>query len=142
MMRIVVLLLALAPGLAIAQQPGQADPSEMMKRFQDPAAMEQMAAQAEAAQKCMAGIDQSELDALQKRAESASREIDRLCAAGKRDEALAKGLALSREMRSNATIKKMRECTKGMSEMMKGMMPTQLPGMSDAPDPTDRDICS
>jgi len=142
MKRLMILLLVCGPGLVFAQQPRNADQAEMMRRFQDPAAMQKMAEQAEAAQKCMEGIDQKELDALQKRAEAASKEIERLCAAGKKDEALTRGLALSREMRSNATIKKLRECTKDMSEMMKGMMPTQMPGMNDEPDPTDRDICS
>lgn len=133
-------LLVWAPSLAFAQQPGNFDP-EMMRRMQDPAAMQEMAAQAKAAQKCMESIDRTKVDALQKRAEAASKEIDGLCAAGKKKEALARGLTLSREMRSDATVKKLRDCTAGMSEMMQGMIPSGLPGMNDEPDPTDSDIC-
>ena len=139
---VTLLLLLLGPGLATAQRPGQVDPTELMKRLQDPAAMQRMAAQAEAAQKCMEGIDQAQLEALQKRAEAAAREIKRLCTEGKKAEALARGVSLSREMRSNAILRKMRECTRGISEMMKGMMPIRIPGMDDESDPTDRDICS
>jgi len=130
------------PGLAFAQQPGRMSPEEMMKYYQDPAAMERMAREAEAAQKCMEGVDQKKLEALQRRAEAASREVDRLCKAGKKDEALAKALALGQEMRDDATMKKMRECAKGMTEMMKSMPWAQMPGMTDEPDPSDDDICS
>ena len=90
----------------------------------------------------MEGIDQKQLDALQKKAEAASDEIDRLCAAGKKTEALAKGIELAREMQSNKTVKKLRECTKDMSEMMKGMMPKMAPEMHDDSEPTESDICS
>ena len=135
------LILFLAPGLALAQHPGGMNHEEMMRRFSDPAAMQKMAAQAEAAQKCMKDIDQKKIDALQKRAEAAGREIERLCEAGKRDEALSKGLDLYREMSADPTVTKLRECTKDMAETMRQMMPN-LPGANDEPEPTERDICS
>lgn len=136
------LCLVALPGLAIAQQPGQMDPAEMMRHFQDPAAMQRMAQEAQAAQRCMKEIDQKKVDALQKRAEAASREIDQLCKAGKKDEAKARALALSQEFRSDATLKKLQECTKGMAEMIKGMPWAQLPGMQDDPDPSKDEVCS
>jgi len=142
MNRLVIVLLVCGPGLAMAQQPGNVDPSELMKRFQDPAAMQRMAEQAQAAQKCMEEVDQGQLDALKKRAEAASAEIERLCEAGKKDEALAKGLALSRELRSDAALVKMRECAQDMSETVRGMMPTPVPGVDGDSDPTETDICS
>lgn len=129
------------PGHGLAQQPPGIDP-EMMKRLQNPEAMQRMAAEAEAAQRCMAGIEQEKLNALKKRGEAASREIDQLCAAGKKDEALARAVALGKEMRSDPTIKKLRECTKGMSAMMQGTPWGQMPGVQDQPDPSDEDICS
>ena len=142
MQRFLFVLTLVVPFAAQAQMPEGMDHAEMMRRFQDPAAMQKMAEQAEAAERCMAGIQQSEIDALERKAQAASREIERLCAAGKRDEALAKGLALSREMQSNATIKKIRECTKDMSETMRQMMPmSTMPGVGDD-EPTDDDICS
>ena len=138
----------LLPVLASAQAPPGFDPAKMMEQFNDPAVMkkmEAMAAEAEKAQQCMEGIDQSQLEALQKRAEDASKEIEALCAAGKKDEALRKGLSLSRELNGNATVKKMRECSKGMTEAMKGMpwaQMGQLRGLEDTSEPTRDDICS
>ena len=133
--------LVIAPALALAQQPGGFNHQEMMRRFSDPAAMQKMADQAEAAQKCMKDIDQKRLDALQKRAETAGREIERLCEAGKRAEALSKGLDLYREMSADPTVVQLRKCTKDMEETMREMMPS-LPGANDEPEPTERDICS
>ena len=141
------LLLAL-PLLATAQQAPSFDPSqmqEMMKHFQDPAAMQKMQQQAEAARQCMEGIDQAKLEALQKRAEAAGKEIDKLCKAGQKSEALDRGLALSRELRSDATLIKLQECSKNMTDMMKDMPWAQMGGqqaIEASKDPTPTDICS
>lgn len=137
--------LVLAPclllaSLASARQAGSLE--EMMRRFQDPSAMRKMAAQAEAARQCMEGIDQSELERIRKRAEATGREVDRLCAADKKDEALAKAVAFGQEMRQNATIQKARECTKDMADMVQTMGLGQIPGVKDEPEPTQEDICS
>lgn len=144
--RIVVLALAALalalPSIALAQQRGPIDPAEMMRRFQNPAAMQKLAEQAEAAERCVAKIDKKKLDALEKRATAASREIESLCAAGKKDEALAKGLALGREMQTDPTIQKLRKCTEGLGEMLQGMPFAEMPGMRDEPEPTEQDICS
>jgi len=136
------LLLLVSPVLVAAQQPPGMDPAEMMRRFQDPAAMQRMAAEAEATQQCIAGIDQAKIEALQARGEAAAKEIETLCAAGKKKEALSRALEMSSEMRADPTVQKLRECTKGMTEMMRSMPWAQLPGVADEPDPTDRDICS
>jgi len=147
MKRLILFLLAVS-ATASAQQPQGIDPSqmqEMMKRFQDPAAMQKMQQQAEAARQCMEGIDQAQLDALRARAEAASHEIEKLCAAGKRTEALTKGLELSKDLQADTTVKKMRECSKGMSEMMQDMPWAQvsgLEGLETEKVPTDDDICS
>lgn len=144
-MKWLILSFLLIPTLSLAQQPQAYDPTRMMERFKDPAAMQKMAEEAEAARKCMEGIDQAELDAIQKKAEAASAEIDRLCAAGKKDEALAKGITLSRELRANATVKKLSECSRGMSEMMGDMPWAQMNrtrGLDEEAEPTDDDICS
>ena len=136
------------PLLATAQQAPSFDPSqmqEMMKRFQDPAAMQKLQEQAEAARQCMEDIDQAKLDALRVKAEAAGAEIDRLCKAGKKDAALKKGLALSRELQSDATVKKLRECSKDMTDMMKDMPWGQMGGtktLEASKEPTSNDICS
>lgn len=132
--------LLLAPSLVSAQAP--AGMEEMMRRFQDPAAMQRMAQQAQAAQQCMEKIDRAKLDALQRRAEKASQEIDGLCKAGKRDEALRKGLSLYEEMRKDATITQLRACTKDMAAMLEGMPWGDMPGVKDEGNPTRDDICS
>ncbi len=139
---------AAAPFHALAQQPPGFDPTKMMERLQDPAAMEamqKMAAQAQAAGECMKEIDEGKLEALRKRAEETSKEIERLCAAGKKDEALAKGLAMSRELSADATVKKMRECSKELTDSMGEMPWAQMTGIEDLQneeEPTRGDICS
>ncbi|MEZ4331810.1 MAG: hypothetical protein R3F35_08640 [Myxococcota bacterium] len=138
----VVLALMATPVVASAQQPGSADQAEMMRRLQDPAAMQRMAAEAQAAQTCMKEIDRAKLDALEQRGRTASQEIERLCEAGKRDEALARALAVAREMRADPTVQKLRECTKGMAEMARNLPIARIPGVRDEPEPTERDICS
>lgn len=136
------------PLLATAQQPPSFDPSqmqEMMKRFQDPAAMQKMQEQAEAARQCMEDIDQAKLDALRVKAEAAGQEIERLCKAGKKDAALKKGLALSRELQSDATVKKLRECSEEMTEMMQDMPWAKMgdtKALEASKQPTSNDICS
>ena len=138
-----LLLLIALPSLAFAQQPGQMDPNEMMRMMQqDPEAMERMMREAEAAAKCMEGIDEKQLKALERRGKKMTKEIEQLCEAGKKDEALKKALAFGREMRDDATIKQLRKCSEGMTEMMQGMPWAQMPGVKDEPDPTNDDICS
>ncbi|MCR9095159.1 MAG: hypothetical protein NXI30_13145 [bacterium] len=136
------------PTLAFAQMPEGMppgmDPNAMMRQFQDPAAMERMQREAEAAQACFAKISEAELKALEKKGKQAGDEIDALCAAGKKKEALAKAIELSREMQNDPTIKQLRECSKGMTEtqkMMRNMPWAQVPGVDDE-EPTDDDICS
>ena len=144
---ILVLSILVAP-TAVAQMPPGFDPNEMMRQMQNPEAMkkmEAMAAEAEKAQRCMADIDRNQLEALKKRAESASKEIESLCAAGKKAEALRKGLSLSRELNDNPTVQKMRACSKGMTEAMKDMpwaQMNQMRGLEDTKEPTEGDICS
>jgi hypothetical protein len=45
-------------------------------------------------------------------------------------------------MRSDGTVKQVRECTKDMGEMMKGMPMSTVPGVTDDSEPTASDICS
>lgn len=137
---ILLLVLLVVPAAVRAQQPGF-DHAEMMRRLQDPAAMQRMAREAEAAQKCMKEIDQKKLDALQRRAEAASKEIDALCRADRKKEALERATEMATAMRKDATVKKLRECAKGMSDMMGGLPWTQIPGVEDDDEPTAGDIC-
>ena len=147
-MKRLILIFAMIPALSSAQLPQDFDPAQMqkmMKRFQDPAAMQKMQQQAEEARQCMEGIDRTQLEALQVRAEAAGKEIDTLCKAGKKAEALTKGLELSRDLNADATVTKIRECSKSMTEMMQDMPWAQMKGLEDLETektPTRDDICS
>ncbi len=147
-MKRLIFLLVMIPALSSAQQQPGFDPAqmqEMMKRFQDPAAVQKMQQQAEAAKQCMEGIDQSQLDALRVRAEAAGKEIETLCEAGKKAEALEKGIQLSRTLNSDATVQKIRECSERMGDLLKDMpWAQQMAGMEDLNEertPTQDDIC-
>lgn len=144
----VLLSIALAPVLAFAQMPQGMPPGmdaeALMRQFNDPAAMQRMQREAEAAQACFSKISEAELKALEKKGKQAGEEIEALCAAGKKSQALAKALALSREMRNDPTVKQIRKCSEGMTEMQRMMqnMPwAQVPGVDDE-EPSDDDICS
>ena len=149
MLRSIVLVFALlAPASALAQMPQGMppgmDPNALMRQFQDPAAMERMQREAEAAQACFSKISEAEMKALERKGKQASDEIDALCKAGKKKEALAKAMALSLEMRNDPTVKQIRKCSEGMTEtqrMMSNMPWNQVPGVDDD-EPTDDDICS
>ena len=144
-MRLAPLLLVILffmPQATLSQAPPGMDSAEMMRLMQDPAAMQRMMEEADKASKCMEGIEKSKIDALQRRGEEVSREIERLCAAGKRDEAMAYAMKVGKEMNSDPTVKKMRACTKDMSQMLEGMPVMQLPGMTEQDDARDEDICS
>jgi hypothetical protein len=143
-----LLLSVFLPGLAASQQPPAMDPAkmqEMMKHMQDPAVMQRMEQQAEASRVCMKDVDPARLDALEKRGQAVGEEIEALCAAGKKDEALARGLAFHRELQGDPTIAKLRECSKGMTEAMKGMpglAPGDRAGLQREKAPDRDDICS
>ncbi len=146
--QLVLVSVVLTPALALAQMPQGMPPGmdaeALMRQFSDPAAMERMQREAEAAQACFSKISEAELKALEKKGKQAGDEIEALCAAGKKKQALAKAMALSREMQNDPTVKQIRECSKQMSEtqrMMQNMPWAQVPGVDDD-EPTDDDICS
>ena len=136
------------PSTALAQQMPEFDPAkmeEMIKQFQNPEAMKKLQEQAEAAGRCMENIDENQLNALQARAEAASEEIQKLCDAGQRDQALRKGLKLSQELQNNAAVKKVSECSRQLGDTMKNLPWAETLGLgkldSDSPAPTLDDIC-
>lgn len=108
-MRKLLLLLALAPSLVMAQ-----NTAEM------PQDMQKMMEQAMKAQACMQDIDTSEFDRIEQEGKAKEAEIKALCAEGKRDQAQDTALAYSRELMQRPTMQKVREC----SEHLRGMLPT------------------
>ena len=149
MLRMIVLAaVVMAPAVALGQMPqgmpAGMDAEALMRQFNDPAAMERMQREAEAAQACFSKISEAELKALEKKGKQAGEEIEALCAAGRKSEALAKAMKLSREMQNDPTVKQIRECSKNMTEtqqMMQNMPWAQVPGVDDEA-PSDDDVCS
>ena len=97
------------PTLLLAQNYGGMKQGDMQKMMQ---VMQEV-------QQCMAKIDQSKLNELQARSEQAAKEIDSLCAQGKRDKAQKRAMAFGREIVSDPTMKQMRKC----GEMAQGALP-------------------
>ncbi|MBL6986950.1 MAG: hypothetical protein ISR72_07930 [Methylobacter sp.] len=80
--------------------------------------MQQMMQQAQAMQACMQNVDQSEMQAFETRAKQMEAETQALCSDGKRDEAMQKAMAFSKEVSSNKAMQKMKKCGEGMKNMM------------------------
>jgi ABC-type phosphate transport system auxiliary subunit len=84
----------------------------------DEAAMQKMMQQAQGMQTCMENIDQAEMEAFQNSAEKMDADVKALCAAGKRDAAMARAMSFGREAASNKAMQQMRKCGEGMQNMM------------------------
>jgi type II secretory pathway component PulJ len=83
--------------------------------------MQAMMGQMQEVQKCLQQVDQARMEALGERAQKMDAEIKKLCAEGKRDEAMETALTFGREMSSDPDMKLMRKCTEGMEGMMPQM---------------------
>ena len=103
-----IILLLLVPAVSYAQSYQNMSPEEMQQMMME-------------MQSCMANIDQAEMKALEQRANQFEAELNKLCAAGKHDEARATAISFGQEMVNDPTIQDLRKCTK----MMSGMMPVQ-----------------
>ncbi|MCK9608130.1 MAG: hypothetical protein M0R33_16930 [Methylomonas sp.] len=82
------------------------------------AQMQQMMQQAKSMQNCMANIDQAEMEAFKQKAEALDSEVKALCAAGKRDAAMARALAFGKEAAQSNIMQDMKKCGEGMKNMM------------------------
>ena len=114
-----IALLLILPALASAQNFQNMSEADMQNMMQ----------QAQKMRACMAGIDQSDLEKFEQRANQMQARVDTLCASGKRDEAQEEGIAFAREVSSNESMKKMQTCGK----MMEGIMPGMPTMLQDAP---------
>ena len=88
-----------------------------------------MMQQMQAAQECMQNVDQEKLAEVQKRSEQMGKELEALCAAGKRDEAQARAISFGMEFAKDPAIQAMQKC----GDMMQGAMP-QMPYMEEFKD--------
>lgn len=89
----------------------------------DEAQMEKMMQQAQAAQSCFEGIDESYFKKLEKEGLQMQKDIEALCKAGKSKEATQKGMQYSLKMYKDPQFKQIQKCAK----MMEGMMPVTSP---------------
>lgn len=116
MRTLLVLFFLLFPITVLAADPPTMNQGNMQNMMQS---MQQM-------QKCMEQVDQAQLQEIQVSSEKVSKEVEALCAAGKRDEAQRKAITFAREIVKNPAMKQMRKC----GEMMQGTMP-MLEGIDD-----------
>ncbi len=107
-------VLMLLGGIAHAANPyagmGPADQQRMMM------AVQKMKA-------CMEGIPQQEMDELKRRGEAMHADLKRLCAAGRRRQALSKAMRYVREINALPALVKMQKCTAEFRKVMPGGMP-------------------
>ena len=66
--------------------------------------------QAQGVEACMNQLDAAATRALRARSEQVTNEIERLCRAGKRDEAQARAVAFGREMADSPAMGNLQEC--------------------------------
>jgi len=84
----------------------------------DPQQMQGMMQKAQEMQACMKNIDQAEIKALEQQGKQMQAEVKKLCAAGKRDQAMDKAMAYGKEMAKSSAIQEMKKCGEKMQEMM------------------------
>lgn len=91
------------------------------------AQMQQLMQQAQTMQNCMANIDQTEMKAFQQKAEAMDAEVKALCAAGKRDAAMARAMAFGKETAQSTIMQDMKKCGEGMKNMLPNLPKTARP---------------
>ena len=130
MKRLAITLLCLIPMSSFAQfnmSMNEADMQNMMQQMQK-------------AQTCMEKINQSELDALEKRANKFEAEMKSLCAAGKRDAAQEKAMVYMKEIVNSSAVQQARKCGEMMKGAMQGMM-QDMPFMEEDKDYSRQHVC-
>jgi hypothetical protein len=105
MKSMVILFLLLIPIAVSAQNPKEFSQEDMEKY------LKQM-------QTCMAGVDQSELDAIGNRSDEVDTEIAALCEQGKRDEAQSMAISYSKELAEKPALQQMKKCRELAAQVM------------------------
>ena len=126
---IISILFLLIPIVSVAQdRPPVINPADMQNMMQ---LMEKM-------QECMAKVDQSELEVLEKQSEELGAELESLCKQGKRKKAQNKAITFSKEMMNNQALKQMKKC----GEITKGLVPEgATKSFEDEFDFSNRHVC-
>ena len=84
---------------------------------------------------CMANLDQSAMEAMQKKGEAFHEDLNKLCKAGQRDAALQRARQFGLEMANDSVMKQIKACTAGL------VMPQQRYELPEEK-LTTQDICS
>ncbi len=105
--------------------------------------MQKMMQQAQKMQACMANVDRSKLKELENKGRQLEAEINELCAAGKRDEALSTAMREGLKMSNDPAVKAMRECSDLMPDISSMMPKIPYPGGNGGEDKDESDghIC-
>ena len=130
MKKLVISLLCLAPITSFAQNPMGMSEADMQKMMQ----------QVQKAQDCMEKIDQTKLDALEKKADQFETEMKSLCANGKRDEAQEKAMVYMKEIVNSSVVREAKRCGEMMKGAMQGMM-QDMPLVDQDKDFTRQHVC-
>ena len=115
MKNFIITLMCLMPAISFAQNPMGMSETDMQKMMQ----------QMQQAQACMEKIDQSQLEALEKKSKQFEAEMKSLCASGKRDAAQDRAMDYMKEIVNSPVVKEAKRC----GDMMKGMMDGMMQGM-------------
>lgn len=102
-------LLLITSGMLLAQ-----DGAEMMEKLKK-------------LEKCMQGLDQTELRRLEQYSVEIQSDIGALCASGQQAQAQAKAIAFAEQMADSLAIKQFKKCAKDMEDMMPAMPLLDMP---------------
>jgi hypothetical protein len=116
----IVAIFCLSPALLLAQTPARpANPMEGLQVQGMQALMQNM----QGIQNCMAGIDQSRLQAIAQQAQNTQTQVQQLCEANKGAEARKVALDFAKQLEKTPELNQMQNCLKDLPEMMKGHIP-------------------
>ena len=101
---------------------------------------EQMMKQAEAVEECFSKIDPSTFERFAARGREMEKELEALCAAGKRDEAMSAAMKYGKEFSASQDLQEMRKCSELIQGMMANMPKTYMPPEIDE-DGSNSHIC-
>lgn len=104
----------------------------------DKAQMQQVMQQMKAMQNCVKNIDKADMQAFQAQAKQMSAEVKSLCAAGKREEAMARAMEFGNDASANKAMQQMKQCGEGVTEAMP-LLPDVTPGQNQPGSP--RHVC-
>jgi hypothetical protein len=113
-------IICLSPALVLAQAPARStNPMEALQVQGMQAMMQNM----QAIQNCMAGIDQSRLQAIAEQAQETQTQIQQLCEANKGSEARKVAMDFAKQLEKTPELNQMQNCLKDLPDMMKGHIP-------------------